>query len=517
MARRDSPRILTPEAAAVLPDLSVLADISTGPSVDLDLVTTYLDTAGLDLLRHDITLHRVHGSTDDGWLLQLPTEDGEVERVTAPVSGGRLLPPQELRDLVLSLTLGEPFVEVMTLRTHRQMVELASEGRTVARICDDTISAEPLLAGADDVRVSTPISWREWLLESEDVSVLDDVEEPLSSVAEPVGTVGHADRLRRSLAAAAPLGKAGRKRPKGPRQPKRPKPDKPAGRVLHTYLLEQYDAVLAADRAVRRREPEGIHDLRVALRRLRSTLASFRPLVDRDVSDPLRDQMREISHLLGDARDAEVVSERLARLLDDEPANLRLGAARRTIGDDGRVTIRLGRRTAEDTMRSDEYVAMLRALRDVLVSLPWLPEAEEPAAEVVAQRIERDLRRLRARIAAANDAAGAAERARLLHEARKAAKRLRYTCEAGESVIGDDARRLRRATKDLQDVLGDHHDTMATRSVLRRLAGRGDLHPGTAFTLGRLHAREEQSARRLEREIEAAWARLDRPTVTGWM
>ena len=57
------------------------------------------------------------------------------------------------------------------------------------------------------------------------------------------------------------------------------------------------------------------------MRRIRSALASFRPIVDASVTDPLRDELRWAAGRLGEARDAEVVAERIVTLLDEVAAD----------------------------------------------------------------------------------------------------------------------------------------------------------------------------------------------------
>ena len=67
---------------------------------------------------------------------------------------------------------------------------------------------------------------------------------------------------------------------------------KPAARAVQRRLAKQVAELLRRDSEIRRGEDEGVHRARVACRRLRSALATFRPLVDRDVTDPLRDEIK---------------------------------------------------------------------------------------------------------------------------------------------------------------------------------------------------------------------------------
>ena len=65
----------------------------------------------------------------------------------------------------------------------------------------------------------------------------------------------------------------------------------PAGRVLRVRLLEQVASLREAERSIRSGDDEGVHDSRVACRRLQAALAMFRPAVDVRVSEPLRDEL----------------------------------------------------------------------------------------------------------------------------------------------------------------------------------------------------------------------------------
>ncbi|MBV9919871.1 MAG: CHAD domain containing protein, partial [Pseudonocardia sp.] len=57
-------------------------------------------------------------------------------------------------------------------------------------------------------------------------------------------------------------------------------------------------------------------------------------------------------------------------------------------------------------------------------------------------------------------------------------------------------------------LLGDHHDTVVNRPVLRDLGGRAQLDGGNGFTFGVLHAAEVATARELEARLPAAWAKV---------
>lgn len=283
-----------------------------------------------------------------------------------------------------------------------------------------------------------------------------------------------------------------------------PRPGKPVARVLHAYLGTQLDQLLTADRAVRRHQAGGIHDLRVALRRLRTALATYRRLVDRAVTDPLRDEMRWVAHTLGTARDAEVVRERLEGLLAEEPPELVVGPVRRVLADAARADAREARRVSEETLCSERYLTLVDDLRRLVAAPPWTGGADGKASKALPKLLGKDLQRLRLRVHRAQGADSQADRILRLHDVRKAAKRLRYACEAAGASANLAA--LEDAAKRVQSVLGEHHDTVLTRARLLELAASTS---GPVFTLGRLHALEEAEATRLERTFAEAWAELE--------
>jgi inorganic triphosphatase YgiF len=78
------------------------------------------------------------------------------------------------------------------------------------------------------------------------------------------------------------------------------------GEVVLTYLAEQAEAIQATDSQVRRGARDSVHAMRVACRRMRSTMQSFRAVLDRDRTDGLVAELRWLAGQLGGARDFEV-------------------------------------------------------------------------------------------------------------------------------------------------------------------------------------------------------------------
>jgi CHAD domain-containing protein len=104
-----------------------------------------------------------------------------------------------------------------------------------------------------------------------------------------------------------------------------------------------------------------------------------------------------------------------------------------------------------------------------------------------------------------------------LHEARKLAKRLRYACESVAPVGGKQAVRLAAAATELQEVLGDHQDSVVTREALRQLGATGSRAGHNGFTFGRLHALEEARDEQRGEQWRAVWAQVSRRRLRRWL
>jgi CHAD domain-containing protein len=289
---------------------------------------------------------------------------------------------------------------------------------------------------------------------------------------------------------------------------------KPAGRVLHRRLAEQVAELHRRDSQVRRGRDEGVHQARVACRRLRSALATFRPLVDRQVTDPVREEIKWLGLALGDARDTKVVRDRLRGLLDAQPPENLAGPVRsRLEATYAERRTAAGSRIAE-ALSSERYFDLLDALDRLVDDPPWTDLAAAPARDVLPALVRKDWRRLRRRMAGVADAA---DRDHELHEVRKDAKRVRYAAEALAPVWGKDARRLAKAAKRLTSHLGERQDTVMSRPDLRGIAAAADEAGESSLTWGVLLAREEERAAELDRDLADLWGRSSRKKLRRWL
>ncbi|HEV7875888.1 MAG TPA: CYTH and CHAD domain-containing protein [Nocardioides sp.] len=498
MTHREIERAYAPAGEAELPDLTALPGVArVGDPDTAELSATYFDTAELALTRAGVSLRRRRGGSDEGWHLKLPAGRGRDE-VQLPLTRA-VRPPRQLVDVVVGRVRGAPLGAVASIETRRTTYPLLDDaGRVLAEVADDQVTGTP----ADG---SPPVLWREWEVELVDggPELLDAADELMAGVDVSPSAVQR--KILRVL---------GDRVPAGPELPA-PEPDGPAARVVQRRLAEQAAELLRRDSEIRRGRDEGIHKARVACRRLRSALATFRPLVDREVTDPLREEIKWLGMQLGGARDAKVVRERLTTLArEDEDAGeqvlRRLEAfyerRREAAGD---VVAR--------TLTSDRYLDLLEALERLVADPPWTDAAQEAAEDVLPRRVRKDWKRLRRRVEAVEGVEAPDERDAAVHEARKAAKRLRYAAETLQPAWGKDAKRLVKATKQVTTLLGERQDAVMSRSDLEQIATEAHAAGEDTFAYGRVHAREERRAAELDAEFTSVWADLTRPRLRKWL
>jgi CHAD domain-containing protein len=238
--------------------------------------------------------------------------------------------------------------------------------------------------------------------------------------------------------------------------------------------------------------------MRVATRRLRSTLKSFAPVLHAGSTEQLRTELKWLGDLLGEARDGEVMSGHLLEGLERMPAELVLGPAVARVQGYFAPREAAARRVLLDALDSGRYFALIDALEALLADPPLTAVARGPGADVLAAVVRRRRRRTCRRLHRARRAPAGPARDTALHEARKAAKDARYAAEAARPAMGKKARRVARRMKKLQSVLGDHHDGVVARGVARDLAVRAHLAGENAFSFGLLYARDAQQAAAIE-------------------
>ncbi|MFJ2267275.1 CHAD domain-containing protein [Streptomyces sp. NPDC087849] len=496
-SKREIERKYEATAETRLPDLSRVAGVSAVVHRGVgDLDAVYYDTEDLRLAGGSVTLRRRTGGSDAGWHLKFPVSSGIRDELREPLSDTL---PRSLAALLRSRVRESGLVPVVRLRTARDVHHLVgAEDALLAEVAVDTVRADRLTGGSGTA-VWTEIEVE--LADDGDPAFLDLVERRLRKAG--IRPSAAPSKLARALAETAP------ERSGSARRTGRPT----AGDHVLAYVREQTEAIVALDPAVRRGLPDSVHQMRVATRRLRSALRTYRKILDRDATDPVGGELKWLAAELGIDRDQEVLDARLRARLDDLPRTLVLGPVR------GRLRIwsaaRRGgsRRRTVGVLDGKRYLALLESLDALLAAPPLLPAASRAPDRALPRAVLKEYERLAARAGHALELPPGHDRDLALHDARKAAKRARYAAEAARPALGRPAERFAERMKALQTLLGDHQDSVVARDALRTLAVQAHVAGEPAFTWGLLYGREEAAAAASERELPEVWRRASRPRL----
>lgn len=287
-----------------------------------------------------------------------------------------------------------------------------------------------------------------------------------------------------------------------------------AGDVVLAYVGAQAGRLRVLDPAVRRDEPDAVHQMRVTTRRLRAALQAFPEIVPGTAH--LLDELRWLGQVLGDARDAEVLDEYFQAELAATPVELVIGPAQARVTAHFAPVQAAARDAVLEALDSPRYCAVLDDL-DRLLEDPQPAGSAAPAADALPTAVAHAYRRAEHRMRRAQRTPEGAARDVALHEARKAAKRARYAAEAVEPAFGKKARRFAKRMKAVQSVLGDHQDAVTARGVAREIGVQAHLAGENAFTFGLLNERAHRDALEHQRQARFVWKQAARPRARRWL
>jgi CHAD domain-containing protein len=266
------------------------------------------------------------------------------------------------------------------------------------------------------------------------------------------------------------------------------------------------------ERAVLARDAEGVHQMRVGLRRLRATMSLFADIVKGHDTEVLKGELRWLTEELGPARDLDVLAkEAIAPLREANPDQSEIAVLDQDV-----------KRKREDEFARASAAVANKRFRDLgLTAALWLLNGEwtrvkgasarlrsesiVPVATHIldrrSQKIIKKMKRLRE--------LDAHQR----HKARIAVKKFRYGCEYFETLFGHAKARRRygRALQELQDCLGKLNDIEVHGRRGHRLASprnRGRQQPQKAYAMGLLTGQEQGKHRRFITQAMQAGRRI---------
>jgi CHAD domain-containing protein len=218
-------------------------------------------------------------------------------------------------------------------------------------------------------------------------------------------------------------------------------------------------------------DPEDLHDMRVATRRMRAALRVFDGHLDPAALRPIQRGLRHTGRVLGDVRDLDVIHEKTMRYVDSLPEERRHELD--PLLDAWRVKRDEARGRMLEYLDGDRYRRFTERFAQFLEQpgageMPALTERGDVIAHRVTDVLPAVLyERMGAVWAYTGPLAEPGAPLVRYHRLRISGKFLRYTLEFFEEVLDPDAKPLIKAIKELQDHLGDLQDAVVSSGVLR--------------------------------------------------
>ncbi len=496
------------DTGLALPDMSEAVEgLTVGPAKQLKLSATYYDTPDLALIRSGVTLRSRSGEPGPTWTLKLPatSEDGTLGRHEIHFDGKPGTVPTAALDAVTAYVRRSKVGAVAEINTVRDSTELRMGEVVVATICDDQVVGKAgdqrtefrevevelvdQISGADLLKaVRARLREANWKIEVSPVPKLARVlgEGVSAGALVPVQPLGRKARLKDAVRSAV---------------------------AKSVSELITFDAGTRLDLDI-----EDLHQFRVATRRLRSDLRTFRGALDRSWVSPVRAELRWLGEVVGAVRDLDVLAARLTRAVDklDETESGEVAKMMAAL-EEQRVA---ARKTLLDALGSPRYLNLLESLIDAAVAPHYATSetedetADRPGDRLASRALPGLVRKSWKQLKGAAEELDSDSADDDLHEVRIFAKRCRYAADAAAPVCGRDAKRFAAAVKELQTVLGDYQDTVITEQWLRN-AARSE--PQIGLLAGLLVAEERKQRVVLRESLESVWKQVSRTSLRTWM
>lgn len=453
------------------------------PPVRRLLISTYYDTAAYDLAHARITLrHRIERGKK-AWQLKIPLNHDRQE-VEAPAE--QTDPPASLHRLLVLHLRHRKLAPIVTLRVWRTSLLIRHGQVPLAEIALDSVSV---------VQNGITIQrFRE--LEIELRQGDDEALHALERQLREAGAADHDGRPKffRALSLPPP--------------PPAPPPDRKASVVEHVKwaLAQHVEWLIAHDPGTRLgTEIESLHQMRVAVRRVRAVLRTARPVLLPAWVTSLDQELDWLGEVLGPARDLDV---QIAYFLEESSG---LDTRERTLLEPFVSHLRTQRDAAQQmvlsALTSTRYLELIRRLQQAAQD-PSVIDSPLTVRQLAGQAFKKLRKAIRSLRTSPSDAA--------LHAIRIKTKRARYATELAKGSVGKPATRFIKAARAVQDLLGLHQDAIQAERKLRQFLKDS---PGTrtGFVAGRMVERQHQRRQTVRKTMTPLLKALLKRGKKVWM
>lgn len=285
-----------------------------------------------------------------------------------------------------------------------------------------------------------------------------------------------------------------------------------ASELAHRCLKEQFEEMLAEEpKAWEGLDPEGVHKMRVAIRRLRVAFRSFKDVLPARPVLAYNREFKRAAAVLGEVRDLDVNRgnlERYAAGIPPEDAAHLAGYRRHLIDRQRRA-----RRRLVAYLASRRHQRLKDRFARFLERGPSRRTKNAGDSATVGEAARRLVRKRYGRLLADGCATGPGGSDESYHALRIQCRRLRYLLEFFRATYGEGLRPAIEALKELQDVLGELQDVCVATAQLQEYAERVPARSGQRaqfLVLGQLVGSQRHNAEVRRGQVGDAWKRFDR-------
>lgn len=506
------------QALATLEELGYLK--SEGETVSH--VDTYFDTSEFDIFRAGWTYRcRQRGGQSTLNLKARGRRDGRVfvrDEIRQPLSSDAVsalhdLPPGPVRNYLDSIVDSRRNRKLFCVASQRRVFTVTSPGRNPSQI---ELDVDRTKITADKAKDSAPGSFEFMELELEltsgDASAVDELATALFNRLRL--TPAQFSKFDRGIQAAGLSGKTlARKR------------DKPTIVETDPFLDLVY---LFFDRQLQRMkkfqpiaweglDSEGVHKMRVAIRRFRTILRAYRAALGKPAVKPINKELRWLFKQLGEARDADVGEMAIREFIASLPEDAARAAApyeahvrQRTFDTYTNLT---------EVFVGQRYHELINTLEKFVAAGPHESMQERVGDMTIAEAADRDIRKSARKMIKRGDRIIAESLVEKLHKLRIEAKHLRYLLDFYDMAQPVTWKESIKELEKLQDLLGWHQDAIMSRERLETyhesLSTAGE-DCALRLSIDRLISTENERMESCRRAFPAAWRQFktvfERPT-----
>ena len=277
-----------------------------------------------------------------------------------------------------------------------------------------------------------------------------------------------------------------------------------AGELVRAFLGAQREELVENEEGTRLgRDPECLHRMRVATRRLRAALRTAKGAVAPEQADKLRAELAWLGGILGAVRDLDVFTARIqAESATLEPAERN---ALKPIFSALAGERRKARGALTRGLNGKRYQQLLKLLDSA---------ADGPSSPNGRVDLDRRAQKEFTRLAKSMGSLDGDQADDDIHRARILGKRARYAAELAAPRASKAAAEFVKRAKSFQDVTGEHQDAVVAEEKLRGLVSNAD--GPASLAVGRLIERERERRRTARAELPDAWKKLERAGARVW-